>query len=292
MNGIGIAQRSRRRFLRWAGVSTLLGASAAFAYAWRFEPHWIEEVHRDLPIARLPAALTGRTLVQISDLHFGPVVDDDYLCKALERVSSLRPDILAITGDFVTCRGEEPIEQAVRGLRNLRPGRVATIAVLGNHDYGEDFSQAGVADRLSARLADLGINVVRNGISDVEGLQIVGLDDLWGPYFRPEQAFAQFDASRASLVLCHNPDAADRPVWTRYRGWILCGHTHGGQCTVPFLGTPMVPVNNRRYIRGQVDLSDGRKLYINRGLGYLARVRFCVRPEITVFTLTGTEESI
>ncbi|HEX2860069.1 MAG TPA: hypothetical protein VHN79_00430, partial [Lacunisphaera sp.] len=70
-----------------------------------------------------------------------------------------------------------------------------------------------------------------------------------------------------------------------YQGWILAGHTHGGQCKPPFLPPPLLPVRNRRYTAGEFDLGDGRKLYINRGLGHLLRVRFNVRPEVTVFRL-------
>jgi predicted MPP superfamily phosphohydrolase len=77
----------------------------------------------------------------------------------------------------------------------------------------------------------------------------------------------------------------DEHVWNGYRGWILSGHTHGGQCKPPFFAPPVIPVRNRRYTAGAFDLYDGRWLYINRGLGYLHRVRFNARPEITVFTL-------
>lgn len=86
-------------------------------------------------------------------------------------------------------------------------------------------------------------------------------------------------------MLCHNPDTLDVRPWAGYRGWILSGHTHGGQCKPPFLPPPLLPVQNRRYTAGEVLLDDGRRLYINRGLGHLLQVRFNVRPEITSFTL-------
>ena len=70
-----------------------------------------------------------------------------------------------------------------------------------------------------------------------------------------------------------------------YKGWILSGHTHGGQCKPPFLPAPMLPVKNKRYSAGQFELSGERNLYINRALGHLWQVRFNVRPEITIFTL-------
>ena len=131
--------------------------------------------------------------------------------------------------------------------------------------------------------------MLRNRSHDVTGLTVAGVDDLWSPTCDPGAVTGGLDHAKANLFLCHNPDAADGDVWGGYKGWILCGHTHGGQVKPPFLPPPIVPVNNRRYIAGEVDLFDGRKLYINRGLGHLRQVRFNVRPEITVFTLRREE---
>ncbi|MFT6811056.1 MAG: putative MPP superfamily phosphohydrolase [Saprospiraceae bacterium] len=96
----------------------------------------------------------------------------------------------------------------------------------------------------------------------------------------------QYVSSKANLVLCHNPDVCDLNVWNNYKGWILSGHTHGGQCKLPFLNPPVLPVKNGRYTSGEIDLRDGRMLYINRALGHLLQARFDVRPEITVFELS------
>lgn len=276
---------TRRRFLRGAVAGTVLAASGTAAYTWRIEPHWVETVRRELPIAHLPTALVGRTLVQLSDLHAGPEVEDDYLIRSLQYVSRLDADIHALTGDFMTCSSGEQLDRASRILSHLRPARLATVGVLGNHDYGRGWNQPALADALATRLGELGIVVLRNDRRDVHGLTVAGLDDLWSGRFAPEQVLPTLEADQANLVLCHNPDGADEGGWCGYRGWILCGHTHGGQCKPPFLPPPLLPVRNRRYTAGQIDLSDGRRLYINRGLGHLRRVRFNVRPEITVFTL-------
>jgi predicted MPP superfamily phosphohydrolase len=285
---------TRRRFLALSA-----GIAAVGGYTWRIEPHWIEVVRRNLPIAGLPKALMGRTLVQISDLHVGPVVDDDYIIGAVAQASSLGGDILVITGDFVTYHGPQNIDQVARVLEHVRPAVLATLAILGNHDYGRGYLGWGhnghgwndgeVAESLARRINDAGIDLLRNSYRDVQGLQIAGLDELLGPNFRPEKALSGLDPKRAHLVLCHNPDAADLPVWGGYQGWILCGHTHGGQCNPPLLDPPVIPVRNKRYMAGEFDLGEGRRMYINRGLGYLRRVRFNARPEITVYTLTPAE---
>jgi predicted MPP superfamily phosphohydrolase len=264
-------------------------AATAGIYAWRIEPHWVEVVQRPLPILNLPVSLEGKRLVQISDLHIGPRVDDHYLMAALDRVRDLGPDILVLTGDFMTYRGTSTFQQLGRVLRHLPRGWKATLAALGNHDYGRGWSQMDVADRLTRYLQDLGVAVLRNQRHDVEGLKIIGIDDLWSPHFFPRKVLSDPENGHSSLVLCHNPDAADLPVWSGYQGWILSGHTHGGQCKPPFLPPPILPVKNKRYTAGEIDLGDGRWLYINRGLGHLIPVRFNVRPEITVFTLSRAE---
>ena len=77
-----------------------------------------------------------------------------------------------------------------------------------------------------------------------------------------------------------------------YRGWMLAGHTHGGQCRPPFLPAPILQVQNRRYEAGEVDVDGRRTLYINRGLGHLLQARFNVRPEITLFTLRSANRRV
>jgi predicted MPP superfamily phosphohydrolase len=255
------------------------------AYTWLIEPHWVEVVRVDMPLPNLPAALAGRTLLHITDLHVGPIVDSDYLGASLRLASSLRPDLVAITGDFMSCKGSEQVDNVARVLEHLAPAPLGTFAALGNHDYGRGWSRSEVAERLCGRLGDLGIQVLRNRRCSVAGLQLAGLDDFWGPCFQPEKLLPNLDPKAPGIVLCHNPDAVDLPGWTDFKGWVLSGHTHGGQCKPPFLPPPQLPVRNKRYTAGVFDLFDGRTLYINPGLGYLRKVRFNVRPEITLFRL-------
>jgi uncharacterized protein len=281
---------TRRALLRTALATTFTGAGC-YLYAHLVEPHWLEWVQRDLPIRNLPDALAGSTLMQISDIHVGPVVADDYLLDTFTRAAEFRPDLVVLTGDYLTSRRDEEVEHAACILRHLPLGRLATLAILGNHDYAANYSRLWVANKMTGLLGDLGIQVLRNSRVQIVGLTIAGLDDLLSPLFRPQHVLPTLDPAVANLVLCHNPDAADQPVWAGYQGWILCGHTHGGQCKAPFFTPPIVPVSNTRYIAGEVDLGDGRRLYINRGVGHLRQVRFNARPEITVFTLTRDTSS-
>jgi predicted MPP superfamily phosphohydrolase len=271
--------------MRTAG-GALVGATALGLYTWRVEPHWVKVVECNLPTPRLPDSWVGRRIVQISDLHVGPIVDNDFLTAALESIADLKPDATVITGDFMHCHGDEQVDATARVLEHLKPGALGCFAVLGNHDYAVRWQQPEVGAKLAGRLTDLGIHLLQNEVQIVDGLQLVGIDDFWGPNFRPDLALGRADWNQPALTLCHNPDAVDLPALKACRGWILAGHTHGGQCKPPFLPPPMLPVKNRRYTQGEFDLGDGRWLYINPGLGYLKRVRFNVRPEITVFTMT------
>src|SRR5262245_60236708 len=101
---------SRRKFLCSAGA-VLAACGGVGLYTWRIEPHWIEVVRRDLPIANLPDRLVGETLVQLSDLHVGYQVDDDFLTGAFELVNALEPAFVVITGDFMTSYRGELIDQ-------------------------------------------------------------------------------------------------------------------------------------------------------------------------------------
>lgn len=274
---------SRRTLLRSGLATAGLGAGLA-GYVWQIEPHWLEIVARPLPIRGLPDALRGATLVQVSDVHVGSRVADAYVIETFERVSALRPEIVVYTGDYISYR--DGIVAHAAGVYDHAPqGRMATVGVLGNHDYGPRWAHPEIAAQLASMLRDRGIDVIRAESRDVNGLQIVGMDDLWATPLNPARALATADRRKATLVLSHNPDSVDLPGWDGFEGWILSGHTHGGQCKPPFLPPPILPVRNARYTAGAFDLSGGRSLYINRGVGHLTQVRFNVRPEVTAFEL-------
>lgn len=276
---------TRRRFVQLAATS--IGTAAGLGgYTWLVEPHWLEIVRRPLPIRDLPSALAGRTLAQISDVHAGLRVDDDYLVSTFSRVAALQPDIVVLTGDVVSYHAGT-FEQLPRVFQNFPKGKLATLAILGNHDYGPGWSHPEIADRIVATVSPYGVTFLRNEIREVAGLQIAGLDDLWGRNFKPQPVIGAIDPMRAAVVLSHNPDTVDLAVWGDYSGWILSGHTHGGQCKPPFLPPPLLPVRNKRYTSGEFALTNDRRLYINRGVGHLQQVRFNARPEVTVFELTA-----
>ena len=100
----GVSMRRRAFLGRVAGFGGLCGVGTA-GYTWGVEPHWPEVVRRELPVESLPKDLDGAVLVQVSDLHVGPEVDDGYLVSCLRSVRDLRPDITVVTGDILTFKG-------------------------------------------------------------------------------------------------------------------------------------------------------------------------------------------
>jgi len=270
-------------------VRTLFGFSAAslltVSYTFNVEPYWLEFVKVKMPIKNLPDKLIGKTVMQISDIHVGNNFDYNFIIQSFFRAKRLEPDIVVYTGDFVSYENTEQLIQLEKVMHNAVKGKLGTVGVLGNHDYGYKWSNNKVAKSICKLLNKKGIKILRNNIKNISGLNVIGIDDYWSTNFRPSKAFAQYNSKIPSIVLCHNPDVCDLNVWSNYKGWILSGHTHGGQCKPPFLPPPILPVKNKNYTSGKIDLLDGRILYINRALGNSKPVRFNVRPEITVFTL-------
>jgi uncharacterized protein len=273
------------KITRRAFLAAAAGVPLTLLYTWRVEPTWLEITEHELPIENLPRALDGRTLAHFSDLHFGPDVSPDFLADTFRRVAARQPDIVVHTGDLITHNGPTCFEHARKVLSGLPRGKLGGFAVLGNHDYGHNWEHPSVADAVSDELRGAGLRVLRNESADCAGLRIVGVDDLWARRFLPGPAFAGVTPATPALALCHNPDACDENGWENFRGWILAGHTHGGQCKPPFLPPPILPVKNRRYTAGAFALSGGRRLYISRGVGHLMHVRFNARPEVACFTL-------
>ena len=224
--------------------------------------------------------------MQISDIHIGKRFDHRYIIDSFIKAKEFLPDVVVYTGDYVsTHRDEVQYTELKEVLKNVVKGKIATVGILGNHDYGRNWSQNTVADNISELLGANGVTVLRNEKTNIGGLNIIGLDDYWGLNFDPQAIMQSYNNSEANIVLSHNPDVCDLNVWQDYKGWILAGHTHGGQCKPPFLPAPMLPVKNKSYSAGKIELTGGRTLYINRALGHLWQVRFNVRPEITIFKL-------
>jgi predicted MPP superfamily phosphohydrolase len=279
---------TRRRFLAAAAASAVLLPTGTAAYARYWEPFAYRVRELSMPIRDLPNSLQGKRLIQISDIHVGPIVDQNYLQSAFAHLHELRGDLLVVTGDFISySERDQPWEKLLHLFTNLPEFPLGIYGITGNHDCGEDWQQPEIAHKLFDVMSETRLAFINNDVLDIEGLQLAGVCDLWTPMYDSRPVFEKLDLTRPKLALCHNPDVIDKKAWADYDGWMLSGHTHGGQCWFPGVGAPILSVKNKRYAQGEVISDSGKaKLYINPGLGYARPVRFLVPPEITIFTLT------
>jgi predicted MPP superfamily phosphohydrolase len=224
----------------------------------------------------------------LADLHRSPEVTHEYLAEAVRRTQDLGPDLLVVLGDYSHLAFKYS-EDAARLLTGFR-APMGVFSCLGNHDYGlSTWINAPMppALRLVGVLEECGVRVLANeSVPLVRGgqtLWLVGADDLWASRCQPAVAMKDVPAGAPNITLCHNPDAAE-DLEAAGCGTILSGHTHGGQVQLPFIGPLRLPVVHRERYRGLYRV--GRSwLYINRGLGWIAKVRFNCRPEISLLTL-------
>lgn len=268
------------------------GSLAGYAYA--IEPVWPEVVYRQIPLPGLGSEFQGTRIIQLSDLHVGHKVSLTYLQKWVDWVSAQQADFVLVTGDSVNYSSGAATPIMARLLARLR-AREAVLVSLGNHEWGAwspAGGNAGMAHRATNALKDQGVRVLRNQVASFRRgrseLNVIGLDDCWCSNYFPDDAFRALPSESPTIVMSHNPDSVmdllDRPCH-----WILSGHTHGGQVSIPFFGPPLLPVRHRQFAAGHYVVA-GKNLYVNRGLGWIRRVRFNARPEITVFTLEKMRE--
>ena len=275
----------RRKFIKKTVLGSIGLGLITGLYSWQVEPFWLEFVKVKMPIKNLPKNLIGKTLMQISDIHVGNRFDYQFIIDSFEKAKLLNPDFVVYTGDFVSYENKEQFKQLKEVMKFIVKGKLGTVGVLGNHDYGKNWQEQHVATTITNILENAGISILSNQQKEISDLNITGLDDYWGLNFNPNKIMTKINHDKANLVLCHNPDVCDLDVWNNYKGWVLSGHTHGGQVKPPFLNPPLLPVKSKRYSAGKINLNDGRTLYINRALGSLHQIRFNVKPEITIFEL-------
>ncbi|HEX3774378.1 MAG TPA: metallophosphoesterase [Polyangiaceae bacterium] len=212
-----------------AGAAALVGASLGL-WSLRTALGRVKLRHVDVTLARLPKALSGTRIVQLSDVHVGPTIHKHFIETIVAQTNALNPDLIAITGDLVDGTVEDLAEH-VAPLANLK-AKYGVYFVTGNHEYYSG------AEAWCAELRRLGIRVLRNervSIGSAEAsFDLAGTDDHSSKRFGDghgedlEKALSDRDPTRELVLLAHQPktilEAKDRGV-----GLQLSGHTHGGQ---------------------------------------------------------------
>jgi predicted MPP superfamily phosphohydrolase len=279
--------RIRRELFKMAALSMAgagLTGTGLLAYAAGVEPKWVEVKHVTLPLRRLDKEFHGYRIVQISDIHAGKWMPTALLEEVVRLINAQSPDLVAVTGDFVTYTYHEAPLDIVPSMHKLR-ARDGVVAVLGNHDYwgnqGPDLIRHVIRD---SGMIDLNNNV-HTFERDGKLLHLAGVDSARERMSRLDMVLDGLPGEGAAVLLAHEPDFADVSARSGRFDLQISGHSHGGQVVVPFLGPPELPPMGRKYHTGTYQVRDMLQ-YTNRGLGVVGvPFRFCCRPEITVITL-------
>ncbi|MDX6695953.1 MAG: uncharacterized protein QOF02_3556 [Blastocatellia bacterium] len=260
--------------LRALAASLSQAARAALA-----EPYRLSVEQQTIRLSRLPRSLDGLRIVQLSDIHHSPFTGSEQIKHAVETANSLAPDIIALTGDYVSHERSyaAPCAEMLGRLR----ARYGVYAVLGNHDHWTDaplitdlFRAEGIRVLVNEgmRFEQRGAAFWLAGVDDT----MVGLEDL-------PLALAGARTDELKLLLAHNPIILRRAARAGV-DLVLSGHTHGGQVTWrserSASGRP-----RRRLLRGLGSRAD-TQIYVTRGLGTsVLPIRYGCPPEVSLLEL-------
>jgi hypothetical protein len=284
---------ARRMFLERTATVAAAAPFFAGAYGLLHGRLNLETPRQRIRLARLPRAFEGFRIAQLSDIHIGPFMTEEQIRKFAVIANSLKPDMIVLTGDFVTWdrRTAGPVVRALSGLR----APYGVFGCLGNHD-----AWARVEHSITRLFAAAGIRILRGErvslASSGETLNLIGVDfqsrrpmgpngDGLVPRFLSgiENLMAP---GTANILLSHNPDTFDRAAELGI-DLSLAGHTHGGQLALEFISPEIAPSRIvTPYVAGRFEKAGGQ-LYVNRGIGTVGvPIRVGAPPEITVFELT------
>jgi predicted MPP superfamily phosphohydrolase len=269
--------------------SSLVAAGGLALYSGEFARHELSVVNRNLAVANLPGVFQNFRIAQISDIHFDEFTEPFFVRRVVERVNSLAPDLVLLTGDYISNSplprrfAEQAMHQCADILRDLAcPQR---FAVMGNHDFllGVPIVQSILAKAGIPLLVDQHVPIERAG----DRLWLCGVND---PVSQVPDLVRAVPAKPDGpvLLMSHGPDYADDVV-AHPRGQLvdlmLAGHSHGGQVRLPLLGPIVLPKGGRKYVTGLYRFNR-LQLYVNRGIGTVGiPFRLNCPPEITLFTL-------
>ena len=281
----------RRRFLK-ALLFLLPVAGGLWAYM-KYEAGWLEVTRVNLSSDKFPVRRSFRIL-HLADFHVSEDVPLSLIEEAIVLGIRKQPDICFITGDFITTKlSDEDFSRYAEILGKLTDKIPKTFACLGNHDGGKwagSTNGYATTQKMEELLKKSKVVLLQNEqrVVYVKGqpLTLVGLGDVWAQRCFPDKCLRKSKPNRSThepptIVLSHNPDSK---TFLGEHDWnlMLCGHTHGGQCKVPFLGfTPFAPVKDHDYVEGLHTWKE-RLIHITRGVGNLHGLRFNCRPQVSI----------
>jgi len=240
----------------------------------------VEHVEVDMP--GLSSLFDDYRIVNISDIHLGQWLTPKHLEGVVDMVNQQEPDMVAITGDFVSYILDDVAEDLESSLKDLKPNELS-VAILGNHDHWLG------ADKIRKILSDCDIVDVSNDVLTINReeaqLHIAGVDSVMLNKHRLDLVMEKLPDEGPAILLAHEPDFADISSTTGRFSLQISGHSHGGQFVIPGLGTIIRGPHFIKYPHGKYQVNDMVQ-YTSRGLGTnVFWFRINCDPEITVFTL-------
>ena len=145
---------ARRQFLGRAANIATAAPFVAGAYGLLYGRLNLETTAPRIRIPNLPAAFEGFRICQLSDIHIGPFMPFEEIRKYVAIANSLKPDLMVLTGDFVTFdpNTQQAVVEALSGLH----APFGVFASLGNHD-----AWSGVEDSITALFRQTGVHMLR-----------------------------------------------------------------------------------------------------------------------------------
>ena len=221
-------------------------------------------------------------IVHITDIHIGQWITPERLNGIVNIINSLNPDMIALTGDYVSYQAEGYLDILESAFKKLKP-KDATFSVLGNHDHLTN------PDEIKQVLENSGIINLENDVYFIRRndalLQIAGVDSITLNKDDINEVLKKLQKNIPAIMLAHEPDFADTTCEIDEFILQLSGHSHGGQITIPKIGTPIRGPNFTKYPAGRYHVKNMVQ-YTNSGVGTNAFwFRINCPPEITVFEL-------
>ncbi len=240
----------------------------------------------EVEIPAMDPAWDGYRLAHLTDIHLGQWLSPDRLHGVVDLTNGLEPDLIALTGDFLSYDLDGSARVLEQEFSRLE-AKDGIFAVLGNHDHWVG------AQRVRALLDRCRIRELRNDVVTLRRggavLHLAGVDDVMVHQDDLAQVMARLPAEGPALLLAHEPDFADRAARTGRFGLQLSGHSHGGQVVLPGLGPLVRGPYCWKYPLDRYQVKT-MTLYTNRGLGSnMWWVRVNCPPEIALVTLRSPQ---
>ncbi len=281
--------RSTEQVLRKTAVAAAAAAGALAFYAFVVEPRRLQVRRSTVEVRGLSPALSGLRIALLSDMHLGNGTSAQFIRRACRMAMAENPDLIALTGDFISAHSKHTIAAAVEAVGGLS-APLGVYAVPGNHDHVHGIGAWHRALGEHPNLTDLTrrtLGLEKTGAP----FGIAGVDDFETGDPRMCNVERPVGAS-LMILLAHNPDHAERlRSMPRAVDLVLSGHTHAGQVRLPFVGAVRNPATRDDLYESGLTRRPWTQVYVSRGIGTVhLPVRFMARPEIAIIEVVGSAE--